>query len=171
METRNTTRTHPVKLTRSAAGGTRAVGYAAVFYRAGDPGSEYLLRPGFVERIDRRAFSRAISERQDVRGLFNHDGNLLLGRTSSGTMKLIVDQVGLRYEINLSQKSRLAADVADMLARGDCSGSSFSFVCRHGGEEWKRDGQLGVRTLIDVDLFDVGPVTFPAYDGTTSTLA
>jgi hypothetical protein len=73
------------------------VGYGSVFYREDDPGTEYELWRGFKERIGRSAFDSRLTD--DVRALFNHDTNMVLGRTTAETLKLSVDDVGLRYEI------------------------------------------------------------------------
>lgn len=142
-------------------------GYAAVFYRAGDDGTEYRLWDRFVERIRPGAFQRAIAERQDIRGLFNHEPNNLLGRSTSGTLRLFEDETGLRYEIDLPD-TQIGRDVRTWIERGDISGSSFGFAAR--SVEWTQDGENEIRTLVDVDLFDVGPVTFPAYKGTTASV-
>lgn len=143
------------------------VGYASVFYSPDDPGTEYQIGKRFVERIGETAFNRALKEKQDVRGLFNHDSNTILGRTKNGTMRLSVDQRGLRYEID-PPETQAAEGVVAAIARGDVDGSSFGFVVR--GEQWEDDeeNQRNIRTVQDVDLFDVGPVVYPAYDGTSS---
>lgn len=144
------------------------VGYAAVFYRAGDSETEYKLWDGAVERIMPSAFAR-ISE-DDVRALRNHDANALLGRTASGTLALTVDDVGLRYEIK-PKDTRVYRDTVADLRSGDMDGSSFSFVIRSkAGVTWSHEGQMEVREVKDVLTYDVGPVTFPAYAGTSSGL-
>jgi HK97 family phage prohead protease len=144
------------------------VGYAAVYHRAADPGTEFVLYedPGdgfrFVERIAPGAFDRAARE-DDVRALFNHDPDHVLGRAKAGTLRLTVDERGLRYEID-PPDTQTARDVTESLRRGDISGSSFAFNIR--GETVEKSPKLWVRTLTDVDLYDVGPVTYPAYKGT-----
>ncbi len=157
----------PVTLEKRADGQQTLTGYAAVFYRAGSPGTEYVMWTDLVERIRPGAFDRALQERQDVRGLFNHGADCLLGRLSSGTLRLSVDDVGLRYEIDLPD-TQTAKDVAALVSRGDLSGSSFTFGANK--TEWDDTGTVSVRTLIDVDLYDVGPVTFPAYVGTSTAI-
>lgn len=149
----------------SGEGPTQVVGYAAVFYRENDPSTEYELWPGVIERVMPGAFDRALGE-DDVRALFNHDPDNLLGRTKSGTTRLSVDTVGLRYEIDLDPKDPLHARVANMLERGDLDGSSFQFSTRT--DTWRMDGGKEIRELRDVKLYDVGPVTFPAYEGASS---
>jgi len=151
------------------AGGQRSLptihGYAAIFYRAGDRSTQYQLWPGAVERIMPTAFNEALKRGDDVRALFNHDPNLVLGRTKAETLGLAVDQIGLRYEITPIDTS-VYRDLVRRLQRGDVDGSSFSFAVE--AEEWRVEGDLEIRELHGVKLFDVGPVTFPAYQATSS---
>ncbi len=149
------------------ADGARSIsGYGAVFYD-GSEGTEFELWRGAVERIMPEAFDRAIEEKDDVRGLFNHDPSALLGRTSAGTMRLDKDKRGLLYDIDLSD-TNVAQDVAKHIDRGDVSGSSFSFVVE--SEEWHEEGDVDVFEVRGVRLFDTGPVTYPAYTGTSAEL-
>src|SRR5574343_240132 len=83
------------RIVRTASGVDRLTGYGAVFFNATNSGTQYKLAARTLERILPGAFDRAIRE-DDVRGLFNHDQNHLLGRTSAGTMRLSVDSIGLR---------------------------------------------------------------------------
>lgn len=142
-------------------------GYAAVFYRKGDVGTEYRLDTDIVERIAPGAFQRAIDEQHDARALFNHDKNFILGRVEAGTLRLSVDERGLRYEIDVPDTTA-GRDVVTSIERGDLSGSSFAFDVR--GVRWTEEGRTLVRNLEDLDVFDVGPVTMPAYAGTTTGL-
>ena len=140
-------------------------GYGAVFYREDEPGSEFRLAENYVERIASTAFDRAIKE-DDPRGLFNHEADNILGRVSSGTMRLTVDGVGLKYEIDLPD-SDIGNRVATAIERGDITGSSFAFRAR--GVEMSNEGEgVTVRTLTDVSVSDTGPVTYPAYEGTSA---
>lgn len=141
-------------------------GYAAVYYD-GTPETEYELWDGAVERIMPGSFDRAISEGHDVRALFNHDPSLLLGRTASGTLKLSVDDKGLKYEVTPGNTTA-ARDTVEHLKRGDMTGSSFAF--RPTSHTWRDEGELEILEINDVDLFDVGPVTYPAYTGASSGL-
>jgi hypothetical protein len=138
-----------------------AIGYAAVFDRL----SQNL--GGFVERVSPGTF-RSTLKQSDVRALFNHEPDHLLGRSSSGTLRMSEDDHGLRYEIDLPYTS-LGRDVAELLRRGDISGSSFGF--RTIADDWSttEDG-YPLRTLSEVALRDVGPVTFPAYSSTDASL-
>lgn len=150
-------------------------GVAAVFYD-GTPNTEYVLWDDqwgrAVERIMPGAFDSAMKRPDDVRGLFNHDVNLILGRTSSGTMQLSTHSDGLHYEIEPGDTS-ISRDVLQHLDRKDVTGSSFAFLIPAGGQRWEMtespDGKLNeVREITDVELFDVGPVTFPAYEATSA---
>lgn len=141
-------------------------GHASTFrqpYAIGDP-----MRGGFLEQIDNRAFDRAIAEDQDVRLLFNHDPNFLLGRTRSGTMQLSTDKRGLAVEADLPDTS-LGHDLTVLMERGDLDQMSFGFVVT--ADEWKmqKDG-AELRTILDVDLFDTSLVTFPANPNTSAAL-
>lgn len=164
--------TASIKVRRSDTGSV-IEGYAAVFYRAEDPGTEYRFADDDVgevrERVMPGAFDRALAQRHDVRGLFNHDKGAILGRASSGTLRLSVDERGLKYEIDVPD-TQVGRDTVTSIERGDLSGSSFAFSTPHGGSRWRRDepGSV-VRELRDLDLFDVGPVTFPAYESTTTS--
>jgi HK97 family phage prohead protease len=162
-------RAFPTRIEERGDGDSFIEGYAAVFFNPADPeNTQYDLGFGITERIMPGAFNRALAERQDVRGLGNHDDNWLLGRTSSGTMQLTVDNVGLKYRINGNPEDPDHKRASEKLKRGDLSGSSFSFIPMV--ETWRDEGDLTYRELTDVDLFDVGPVTFPAYSGTSAAL-
>ena len=145
------------------------VGYAAVFYREGDSTTEYSLWEDYIERLQPGCFDRAISEVHDARGLFNHDSDHLLGRVSNGTCVLTVDSVGLRYEIPIDWDDPDFCTVVPKIRRGDLSGCSFAFA--NATSEWiettnESGGTLWIRQITDLDLFDVGPVTWPAYEAT-----
>lgn len=120
---------------------------------------------GFREVIRRGAFERALRGNADVRALINHDPSLLLGRTRAGTLTLDDDERGLRATIMLPDTS-YARDLVELLKRGDISQMSFAFRVRR--EQWSRDNTL--REVIDVDLYDVSIVTYPAYEETSAQL-
>lgn len=135
-------------------------GYASVFNSSyEDPYVIEVVRPG--------AFSRALKEKQDVRALIDHIPTLLLGRTKSNTLRLLEDNRGLFSEINLPN-THYASDLKEKLKRGDLDGMSFGFIVMD--ERWgTKDGKL-YREILDVDLFDVSPVTYPAYQSTSAQL-
>ncbi len=125
----------------------------------------------FIERIKPGAFSRALAESQDVRCLFNHDANNVLGRTKSGTLRLADSVEGLSYDCDTDPNTTVGRDVPAMIDRGDIDGCSFSFNVRKDTWQDEFDGSgrwvRSIRTIEDLDLFDVGPVTFPAYTDTS----
>ena len=124
-----------------------------------------------VEIIREGAFDHAIRSKQDVRALWNHDPKEVLGRTAAGTLSLWTDSVGLHYEALLPQ-TRRARDLVQWVERGDVSGSSFGFTVRPDGERFgqRLDGST-LRELLSVNLWDVSPVTYPAYSNDVATLA
>jgi hypothetical protein len=142
---------------RAAEGERRIVGYAAVF----ESMSEDL--GGFREVIKPGAFDRALKEGHDVRALWNHNPDVVLGRTKSGTLKLSVDERGLRVEID-PPETRAAEDVLASIRRGDVDGMSFGF--RVLTDEWRTQDGAQVRELRDLELLDVSPVAYPAYPAT-----
>lgn len=139
-------------------------GLAAVFYDEKNPGTEYKLWEGAVERIRPGAFDKALAEGRDVPALFNHNPELILGRTGAKTVTLRKTPQGLEYEIDLAPTER-SRDLLEHVKRGDITGSSFGFIPR--AVTWDRAAKVEVRWIDDVELIDVGPVTFPAYEGTS----
>lgn len=140
-------------------------GYASVFWND-QPTTQYMLYDDLAERIMPGCFDRAMKE-DDVRALFNHDASFLLGRNKSGTLRLSTDRTGLKYSIDPGE-TVFSRAVVDHLRRGDVTGSSFSFIPTE--VLWREEDALVVREIHDVILFDVGPVTYPAYEATTSGL-
>lgn len=123
----------------------------------------------FTEEISREALND--SDMSDVRALLNHDPNMVLGRTKSGTLKLEQDSTGLRYEIDLPD-TQAARDLSVSVQRGDISQSSWGFTLRvddsDNGDEWKRENGKDHRVIKRVErVFDVSPVTFPSNPDTS----
>lgn len=149
-------------------------GYAAVFYRDGDVSTEF--RSGqVIERMMPSAFDAMLSEKHDVRALWNHNPEHVLGRSKAGTLRLSTDAIGLRYEIDLPD-TQAARDLATSVTRGDVDGSSFAFQVRKlpngdPGHSIKKhpDGSY-VRSVQSVNLLDISPVTYPAYAGTSASM-
>jgi uncharacterized protein len=162
METeRRTNATAELRVEQDDAGITRVIGYGALFNsRSEDLG-------GFVEEIDPSAFNKTIQE-ADVRALWQHDATLVMGRTRAGTLEVAVDARGLRYSATLPD-AQWARDAAESLRRGDVSQSSFGFIAVRDRWEDLEDGGL-LRTLLEVKLRDVSPVTFPAYPETSAAV-
>jgi uncharacterized protein len=135
-------------------------GYAAVY----NSDSEWM--GGFYEQIASGAFDDVLDN--DVRAYFNHDENLLLGRVSSGTLRIGTDKRGLWYEVDLPETS-YARDLMELMKRGDVNQSSFAFLIDR--DRWEeRDGKT-YRIIEKVSrLLDVSPVSQPAYPDATSEL-
>jgi len=108
------------------------------------------------------AFTKTLQE-ADVRATWNHDTNLILGRTSAGTLALEEDSIGLRHVIN-PPDTQWARDGAESIRRGDVSDMSFAF--RVVKDDWRTVDGLPERRLLEVALLDVSPVAFPAYPNT-----
>lgn len=153
----------PLEL-RDADGKATLRGYASVFNVETVIGSAPF---GFREQVAPEAFDDALKN-DDVRALFNHNPDILLGRTESGTLRLSVDSKGLRYDVDLPDTAQ-ARDVRTLIQRGDVSGSSFGFTVE--ADEWDerevKKGKLPLRTIRKVVLYDVSPVTYPAYPQTS----
>lgn len=134
------------------------VGHAAVFNTPSE------IWPGVFERFRPGAFTKTIQE-SDIRALGNHDSNVLLGRQKNQTLRLSEDSTGLAYEIDLPD-TQTARDWYALVDRGDIDGSSYSFIPVK--EEWTSNdnGSREDRELIEVRVFDVGPVVFPAFPTT-----
>lgn len=137
----------------------KITGYAAVFNRQ----SENL--GGFTEIIRPGAFRKALDS--DVRALFNHDSNYVLGRTTNGTLELEENQTGLKFTAT-PPDTQWARDLIKSIERGDINQCSFSFSVGKDGEKWTEKKDLALREILEVNYVgDVGPVTFPAYPQTS----
>ena len=135
-------------------------GYAAVY----NSDSEWM--GGFYEQIEAGAFDSVLEN--DVRAYFNHDENLLLGRVSSGTLRIGTDKRGLFYEVDLPNTT-YANDLVELMKRGDVNQSSFAFLIEK--DRWEQRGGVTYRIIEKVSrLLDVSPVAQPAYPDATSEL-
>ena len=132
----------------------KIIGHAAVFNMPAMIGDD------FREQIAPGAFTEAIT-RDDVRALFNHDPNFVLGRNKAGTLRMNEDVKGLAIEID-PPDTQWARDLMVSINRGDISQMSFGFCAESQTWEEGADGTI-TRTLNQVKLFDVSPVTYPAY--------
>ena len=157
LERRSTTATPEI---REAGTAKVARGYAALFNVRADIGGY------FSEMILPGAFAQSLKS-ADVRALINHDSGRVIGRLSSGTLRLAEDEKGLFAEIDLPDTTD-GRDLATLLERGDISGMSFGFNVTH--DEWDETGPVPARTIHQIELFEVSAVAFPAYDDTTLAL-
>lgn len=151
----------PVEL-RGDTSTPRLAGYAAKYSRY----SQNL--GGFVEQIVPGAFDRSLADSVDVLCRYNHEDAGLLGRTTSGTLRLASDDTGLTYEVDLPDTT-VGRDVRVLAARGDVTQSSFAFETLE--DEWDVTEQgFPLRTLVNVRLMDVAPVNSPAYLDTSAAV-
>ena len=136
------------------------VGYAAVFNaESHDIGFREVIQPG--------AFKRSLEAGTDVLALVEHDRAMIIGRRSNGTLRLEEDQTGLRYEVDVPD-TQVGRDILTNVRMGNVAGSSFGFRTQRDRWEFNYDDpSKDKRTLIDVDLYDVGPVAEPAYPDTS----
>lgn len=141
---------------------TRIIGYGSVFNSRSEPlwGFREIIKPG--------AFDDVLSN--DVRGLFNHDPNFILGRSASGTLALSVDERGLQYNITAPDTQMIRDLVIAPMLRGDISQSSFAFQVARDGDNWYEDEEgIVIREINKFSrLYDVSPVTYPAYQDADS---
>lgn len=137
----------------------KIVGHAAVFDELSEPlGFMYPFR----EKIERGAFRESIGT-DDVRALWNHNPDWVLGRNKAGTLRMREDDRGLAVEIN-PPDTQWARDLLTSIRRGDVNQMSFGFQVIE--EEWSTENGESIRTLKKVRLFDVSVVTYPAYPQT-----
>lgn len=145
---------------RASEDNTRTLtGYAALY------NTEARIAGIFREVIEPGAFRAALDRQDDVRALFNHDPNHVLGRTKSGTLTLTEDDRGLKYTITLPD-TQAGRDLWTSVQRGDVSQSSFAFS--EDDAEWRdKNTDMPLRAIKSVHLYDVSPVTYPAYNETS----
>jgi uncharacterized protein len=151
----------PVEMRAEEGEKPKLIGHAAVF---DTPAEIY----GFEEVIRKGAFADAI-KKDDVRALWNHNPDYVLGRTKSGTLRLSEDDIGLAIE-NDPPDTQWARDLMTSMQRGDVDQMSFGFIVDE--EKWsKREGKPDLREILKARLFDVSPVTYPAYEETDIQVA
>lgn len=146
---------------RSTSAGNTASGYAIRFNSL----SEDL--GGFKEKIASTALDRTLRDGHNIFCFFGHDSNNILGSTESGTLKLSADTKGLRFDCQLPATT-LGADTKELLRSNLLNRCSFGFTLAANGDKWNEDssGQL-IRTVTDLDLWEVSLVAQPAYESTS----
>ena len=122
------------------------------------------LWPGYFEVIKREGVEKAI-QNADIRALFNHDDSLVLGRTGNGTVTLGVDEIGLFGDIIINKEDPQAIGAYARVQRGDVIGCSFGFIPIKINTEERDDGSY-LDTILELEIFEVSPCTFPAYPQT-----
>lgn len=134
-------------------------GYFSVF------NSNYEIAPGMTESVAPGAFSRSL-QGGDIRALINHDSTLVLGRTKAHTLELHEDERGLWGKITVNPNDRDAMNLYERVKRGDVDQCSFGFAIVKEETDFREDGSVHW-TIQDVDLYEVSPCTFPAYEATS----
>ena len=141
------------------AKGKTLTGYAAVFNSEANLGDfQELIRPG--------AFAKSLATGSNIRALYAHNGEALLGTTKGGTLQLREDAHGLAFELALPDTTH-GKDLAILVDRGDVGGCSFGFKLRSGGDRWEQRGARLIRELLDVELVEITLTSDPAYQDTT----
>ena len=141
------------------ARGKTLSGYAAVFNSEANLGDfQELIRPG--------AFAKSLATGSNIRALYAHNGEALLGTTKGGTLQLREDAHGLAFTLALPDTSH-GRDLAVLVDRGDVSGCSFGFRVAPGGDRWEQRGKQLVRELLSVELHEVTLTADPAYADTS----
>jgi HK97 family phage prohead protease len=153
-----------LKVEKRYNGEKTITGYSAIFNKL----SEDL--GGFREKIKPGAFKNALAG-SDVRALFNHDSNFVLGRESAGTLKLKEDNMGLQMVLD-PPETQFARDLVVLIERGDVKDQSFAFmVAVDSWQNLDNEGKMAIRTIEEIDqIFDVSIVTYPAYPDTSVAL-
>lgn len=145
-------------------GGRRYLeGYFAVF------GEQYQVWDGWMETIERGAFAEYLASGEDVKVLWNHDSNIVLGSTGNGTATLQEDEIGLFGTVEINEKDQEAVNAYARIARGDVDGCSFGFEIDRQEEWWDEQGVYHTKILRVDPLYEVSPCTFPAYKATSIT--
>lgn len=123
------------------------------------------LWEGLFEEVDPKAVDDSLRN-NDIRCLFNHDTNIVLGRTSNGTLELRKDEKGLFGRVKINPNDKQALDIYARIERGDINACSFGFNIIDEEVQNREDGTTKF-ILKKIDLHEVSPVTFPAYPTTT----
>lgn len=149
--------THTEFNTRDDSGNLSIEGYFAVF------DSIYEIAPGMSESVAPGAFDKTLSG--DIRALINHDTTLVLGRTKANTLQLKTDAHGLWGHIDINPNDTDAMNLYNRVQRGDVDQCSFGFNILDEETEYRENGDIHW-TIKEVELFEVSPCTFPAYEET-----
>ena len=130
-------------------------GYFAVFDK------EYRVWDDWIETIAPGAFTNTLASGRDVKALWNHNLDIVLGSTAAHTSTLREDNIGLFGSILINEKDQDALNAHARVERGDVDGCSFGFNIVRMEESWV-DGEYRTR-MLEVELFEISPCTFPAY--------
>ncbi|MGE7828972.1 HK97 family phage prohead protease [Paenibacillus sp. NPDC093718] len=142
---------------RALEDGTKTVtGYVVKFNMR-----SHLIYGEFYEKVAQGAFAKALEE-NTVKALWNHRSDFVLGSSKNQTLRLIEDEIGLRFELDLPNNT-WGNDAFESIHRGDVDGVSFGFTVREDSWQYIKDEDVYERTLLNVDLKEISPTPFPAY--------
>lgn len=153
-----------VEVREASDGMKQFTGHAAVFDQWADIGGS------FREQIAPGAFKRTINNKTDVPFLYNHNPDTVMARTSNGRLRLSEDEKGLRVEADLNPEDRDAAALITKMQDGNIRKMSFAFSVPKNGDLWNREADPAERIIREAKLYDVSPVTSPAYEGTDAAI-
>ena len=146
---------------READGKRYLEGYFSVF------NEPYKVYDGWTETVAPGAFTRYLADGGDVKVLWNHDTNIVLGSTGNGTAALREDEHGLWGSVEINAADSDAINALARVERGDVTGCSFGFEIARQEEWWDDDGVYHTRITEVNPLYEVSPCTFPAYQATS----
>lgn len=121
--------------------------------------SQYM---GFYEEVRNGAFDKTLSDGHNIYAMYNHDSNMILGSTRSGSLKLNADDVGLHFELRINPNISYAKDLYELVRSGDIAGCSFGFYVLDDSWSYTED-KIDLRTVKEVELIEVTITPFPAY--------
>lgn len=150
-----------INLEKRDDGASKITGYAAVFNSEIDLGY-------YTESIRKGAFARSLKETPDVRALLDHDTGMIIARTVAGNLTVREDDHGLKVEIEPIDTAD-GQKALEWVRSGVVDGMSFGFIPKK--IEWaQRESGKSHRTLIDIELYEVSLVAFPAYPATSASV-
>ena len=136
-------------------------GYAAVFNQ---PTRITNWEGDFTEVIAPGAFANAVRANPRPKLQYDH-GKTGLPYAIGAIRSMREDAKGLYIEAELHD-DWTTAPIKSGVKSGAIDGMSFRFAPREGGDQWDYSTLPATRTLTDVNVFELGPVLYPAYDGT-----
>lgn len=121
--------------------------------------SQYM---GFYEEVSKGAFDKTLADGHNIYAMYNHNSDMVLGSTKSGSLKLNTDEVGLHFELRINSNISYANDLYELVSNGDIDGCSFGFYVLD--DEWTyTEDKVDLRKVKEVELIEVTITPFPAY--------
>ena len=121
--------------------------------------SQYM---GFYEEVAKGAFDKTLADGHNIYAMYNHNSDMILGSTRSGSLKLNTDNIGLHFELRINPKISYASDIAELVKSGDLEGCSFGFWVTD--DEWTyTEDKIDLRIIKELELIEVTITPFPAY--------